>query len=451
MSFRLVAQLNRVYTGLLASVFNSNGEELSFTSRKSFDQWKTRNLKLDADKIFLGADRVDLTVRITDNNGDEANFIKGEKKLDFEGDEQTFSLQVSQARGSGRVKMKPKFVVAKEHPDNDTIDDDTNEDLSTTVAERDLTILDLKSQISKLQEKIPDSDELAERDSTILNLKSQISQLEEQLEVIDELSEADTFTQKDLAISERDKLITGQWDLQGVDLSGKDFMGGVINFRNAKLNGAKFNDSDLGGASFKASKLIGADFSSSSKNGTYLAVADFSGADLTDANLNNAWVHVGDFPRAKLKNAEMRGTTLSYARLADANFSGADLTNAELNNAYLAGTKFINATMNKVDLRNASPEGPYTLCPDDTRSLGWTKKGDKFPDFTGADLTEARIHNAEFAGANFTDADLTGAVGKPLFSRETIAKNWPRKETIWSNTICPDGSNSDFNTNCGYY
>ena len=126
MSFRLVAQLNRVYTGLLASVFNSNGEELSFTSRKSFDQWKTRNLKLDADKIFLGADRVDLTVRITDNNGDEANFIKGEKKLDFEGDEQIFSLQVSQARGSGRVKMKPKFVVAKEHSDNDTIDDDTN-------------------------------------------------------------------------------------------------------------------------------------------------------------------------------------------------------------------------------------------------------------------------------------------------------------------------------------
>ncbi len=445
MSFRLVAQLNRVYTGLLASVFNSNGEELSFTTRKSFDQWKTRNMKLDADKIFLGADSADLTVRITDNNGDEANFIKGEKKLDFEGDEQIFSLQVSQARGSGRVKMKPKFVVAKEHSDNDTIDADTNEDLSATVAERDLTILDLKSQISKLQEKIPDSDELAERDSLILNLKSQISQLENQLAAIYELSEADAFTQQDLAISERDKLIKGQWDLQGVDLSGKDFMGGVINFRNAKLNGAKFTDSLLGGASFRGSNLIGADFSSSSNESTYLAATDFSGADLTDANLNNAWAHLGDFPRAKLINAEMRGTTLSYTRLQDADFSGADLTNAELNNAYLAGTKFINATMNNVDLRNASPEGPYSKCPDDTRSFGWTKRGDKFSDFTGADLTGANIKNTQFAGANFTNADLTGATGNPLFAMKM------RKETIWSNTICPDGSNSDLNTNCGFY
>ena len=442
MSFRLVAQLNRVYTGLLASVFNSNGEELSFTSRKSFDQWKTRNLKLDADKIFLGADRADLTVRITDNNGDEANFIKGEKKLDFEGDEQTFSLQVSQARGSGRVKMKPKFVVAKEHSDNDTIDDDTNEDLSTTVAERDLTILDLKSQISKLQEKIPDSDELAERDSTILNLKSQISQLEEQLAAMDELSsEADAFTQHDLAISERDKLIKGQWDLQGVDLSGKNFMGGV-NFRNAKLNGAKFTDSLLGGASFRDANLIGADLSGKYTN---LAGTDFIGADLTDANLNNAWVQLGEMSGAKLINAKMSGTSLIYTKLRDVDFSGADLTNADLTGAYLAGTKFINAKMNNVDLRNASPKGPDSTCPSNIGRVGWRKRGDKFTDFTGADLTGAKIYKTQFAGANFTDADLTGAKGKPLFAIEM------RKETFWSNTICPDGSNSDLNTNCGFY
>jgi uncharacterized protein YjbI with pentapeptide repeats len=43
------------------------------------------------------------------------------------------------------------------------------------------------------------------------------------------------------------------------------------------------------------------------------------------------------------------------------------------------------------------------------------------------------LNGVEFQAANFTDADLQGASmkGNSLF------------QVVWSNTICPDGSNSN--------
>ncbi len=63
-------------------------------------------------------------------------------------------------------------------------------------------------------------------------------------------------------------------------------------------------------------------------------------------------------------------------------------------------------------------------------------------DFTGSDLSGANLSYAYLDGANFTGANLAGA---NLASARLIA-------VTWSNTTCPDGSNSDShgNTCVGY-
>lgn len=56
-------------------------------------------------------------------------------------------------------------------------------------------------------------------------------------------------------------------------------------------------------------------------------------------------------------------------------------------------------------------------------------------DFSGAQMNDAIIDRADFRGADFTDADLSNA-----FFRDTDLTG-----AVWSNTTCPDGTNSDDN------
>ena len=51
---------------------------------------------------------------------------------------------------------------------------------------------------------------------------------------------------------------------------------------------------------------------------------------------------------------------------------------------------------------------------------------------TGADLTNASLQGVNLEGANLTNADLQGA------NLQGVNTN----KVIWSNTICPDGTNS---------
>ena len=53
-------------------------------------------------------------------------------------------------------------------------------------------------------------------------------------------------------------------------------------------------------------------------------------------------------------------------------------------------------------------------------------------DFSGMNFSNFNMSGADLSGSNLTGANLTGANLQPV---------------IWSNTICPDGSNSDNNGN----
>jgi uncharacterized protein YjbI with pentapeptide repeats len=68
-------------------------------------------------------------------------------------------------------------------------------------------------------------------------------------------------------------------------------------------------------------------------------------------------------------------------------------------------------------------------------------------DFTGADLTGADLLGANAEGAIFSGADLTNADFTDTdLLYATGLDSATLTNTIWSNTICPDGTNSDANS-----
>ena len=65
-------------------------------------------------------------------------------------------------------------------------------------------------------------------------------------------------------------------------------------------------------------------------------------------------------------------------------------------------------------------------------------------DFTSAWIHGVAMNGANLEGANFTNADLRGSIltGANIVPY-TVAQAYGREETIFDNTICPDGTNSD--------
>jgi uncharacterized protein YjbI with pentapeptide repeats len=174
-----------------------------------------------------------------------------------------------------------------------------------------------------------------------------------------------------------------------------------------------------------------ADLASADLAGGDYACADFSGADLFGANLDRALLAGANFTRAFLRRAS---------------FVGADVRDADFSEANLAETSFVRA-----DLR-----GVRMACGGSEESL--TRN------FTAADFSGLRVENCSvlgggsFARANFEDADLNGAalafdslIGASFASADLEgvvffgSDGQPRDPAgaIWSNTICPDGTNSD--------
>jgi uncharacterized protein YjbI with pentapeptide repeats len=95
---------------------------------------------------------------------------------------------------------------------------------------------------------------------------------------------------------------------------------------------------------------------------------------------------------ADFTNANLAGESFNGANLSGANFSGANLTGTPLRGANLSGANFSGANLGGADLRSAN-------------------------------LSGANFSVANLIGAHLTGARLTGVT--------------------WSNTTCPDGTNSN--------
>jgi 6-phosphogluconolactonase len=141
--------------------------------------------------------------------------------------------------------------------------------------------------------------------------------------------------------------------------------------------------------------------------GSNLQGARLEGADLPDANLEGA----------NLRGADLEGANLQDAALEGANLQGVNATGASLLDAQLQGSNLQQGTYANANLGGANLEGA---------------------NLQGANLTGATLANADLDGANLQNANLTGA---SLAGATATAANL--QGIIWSNTTCPDGTNSN--------
>jgi streptogramin lyase len=144
--------------------------------------------------------------------------------------------------------------------------------------------------------------------------------------------------------------------------------------------------------------LQGCNLSEVNLDNIVLTGANLEGANLRNAQLENAFLVGVNLQGDNLQRAQFQSHAfLSYANLQGANLQSANLTGADLTGASLGGSNLQGATLAGANLTRASVQGSNLL---------------------RADLTDANLTAASLLGAN-----LSGAV--------------------WSNTICPDGTNSD--------
>ena len=122
-------------------------------------------------------------------------------------------------------------------------------------------------------------------------------------------------------------------------------------------------------------------------------------AAVASANLNGAY-----WPSADLNGANLSGAFLNGADLRATN-----LVNADLSSANMIGVNLSGATLGSANLSGAT--------------------------LTSANLSGANLTSAFLGSANLTIANLGGATGTPSLS----------SATIWSNTTCPDNTNSGTN------
>lgn len=132
--------------------------------------------------------------------------------------------------------------------------------------------------------------------------------------------------------------------------------------------------------------------------GMVLVNPNLSGANMRNANLSGLRVDVID--ATAIDQIPARPATFAHANLAGANLAAAEMTNGYMKN--LPAVDFTGAIL------------------------------------VGANLTDSRIQ------ADFTNADLTNAM---LFNAYFIPSSVEpfAMASVWSNTTCPDGTNSDAN------
>jgi uncharacterized protein YjbI with pentapeptide repeats len=172
-------------------------------------------------------------------------------------------------------------------------------------------------------------------------------------------------------------------DLANCDLSNTNLIG-------ADLSGANLKNTDL-----QYSNLTGANLSHAQLYGTHFTGANFSGATINDAQINPV---MGRYGPVNSSSGAGQG----------ANFTGADLSGSSIT-ANLTAASFVNANL------GGTPTSPY---------FSFSESNLTDANFTGAHLTGAEIVLSNLTGANFTGVDLSAVA-------------------VWTNDICPNGSNSD--------
>jgi len=190
-------------------------------------------------------------------------------------------------------------------------------------------------------------------------------------------------------------------DLSNLKLAGVDFSG-------ANLEKADLSGTDLTGAILFKARLAGADLSN-----TVLKDVVAIRSNWREAYLEEVVLDGGDFTSADFTEAEMIGVSAADATFRSARlrrvqakgavFDRADLQEAKLSEANFAGAHLTGANLVEAKLVGALFTGAHLDGADLSRARG------SGADFTGAELTGARMLSADMTNAKMDRADLSGA------------------------------------------
>lgn len=174
----------------------------------------------------------------------------------------------------------------------------------------------------------------------------------------------------------------------------KAYSEGRRDFSRVKIPGVDLHGADLSNSTFVVADLTGAN----------LSHANFTGADLGAANLSGATIKGAKFTKAKLRGSVLRGVLAArelppifHTQPRSASFDQCDLWEADLSEAALAWASFAGA-----DLERANASGAIlTLCNFERTRL------------ISCRLDRARLWNADLTKAILTDTGNIGARRAP--------------------------------------
>ena len=205
-------------------------------------------------------------------------------------------------------------------------------------------------------------------------------------------------------------------NLSNIDLSHKDLSHSNlshVNFSNTNLNFTNLNGADLTFVNFNNTHLYGANLSEVRTMGLY---------NCETAVLPSSWfcregILIG--PKVNLS-----GANLSGLRLTDMNFHDGDFRSTNFTHAVLSGAHFYNANLRDSNLSGAHLDSAYF-----NNAI-----------ISNSDLTYSNLRYSQLFGADLTDSDFSNAI-----LTEADLRNTTLTGVIWSNTTCPDGTNSNDN------
>ena len=209
---------------------------------------------------------------------------------------------------------------------------------------------------------------------------------------------------------------------------GADLVRAILS--NCNLDGADLNGADMASASIDNTNLTDAQ----------LVKASLAGATLTGVNLTNANSAQSSFSRVDGLGGN---DTLTGGHFTSSDFTGAEFMGATITNVAFNKSNFTNAVITGSNLTGADFANGILTCIQsggDTvvnHMVTWPTTKWFFRNgyiigpgacLTGAALNGADLTGANLTGTNLTDSDLSGATLTAV---------------IWSNTTCPDGTNSN--------
>jgi uncharacterized protein YjbI with pentapeptide repeats len=251
-------------------------------------------------------------------------------------------------------------------------------------------------------------------------------------------------------------------NLTGANLSNS--ISSFVNFTGATLASVNLSGSDLDGANLGQTDLSAANLSNTetiglesggvtatvaptlpagwSLQGGYLigSEAYLEHADLANFDLAGDDLYDTNFDYANLTGANMSSEDLIGANLVSADLAKVNLTDTSLLSANLQGASLTGATLSGVE--SGSIDGDPASLPVNWSLIDGYLMGPG-ANLTSADLDGAAIDNADLAGAALYLATFAGASFADSNLRLAYLDGDNLTGVTWTDTICPDGSNSD--------